>query len=127
MKNVIAGLAIALTLTACEVSMGGVTPNQRFTQPYTAEELKSAEAYVSEVVLKSWSDMKSRSLSTVYGRTTPNGDGTYKIEIADYLSERGTKEITEHEMGHVYRLAILGATMEDEAAHNGPWKVNLRK
>ena len=116
-------IAIVASFTACSVSMGGVTPKQRFTQPHSAEELKAAEPYVSEIKLVSWSDLKSRRTGTVYGRTISNGDGTYRIEIADYLSERGTKEITEHEMGHVYRLAILGATPEDEASHNGTWKV----
>jgi len=107
--------------------MAGVTPEQRFTQPHTQAELKAAEPYVSEIKLVSWSDLKSRDIATVYGRTTSNGDGTYTIEVADYLSERGTREVTEHEMGHVYRLAILGATPEDEAAHNGTWIVDLRK
>ena len=122
MKKVIASLVILLSLAAC--SMPGITPKQRFEHTHTQEELKLAEPFVTEITLTSWKDMRRRTLGTVHGETVPNGDGTYKILIADYLSDEGIADVTEHEMGHVYRLAVLGVSGEDEANHAGTWKLS---
>lgn len=126
MKKIILSIFAVIALNACAISMPGITPESKFTHSHTGEELEFAKPFVTEVTYLSWAEMKktNRSINPVHGLTVPNGDGTYQIMIVDYLSEEGAAEVYAHELGHIYRLAVLGVPIEEEVNHLIAWSTN---
>lgn len=121
MRNVIAVIVLGLFLAACEVSMPGVNYEGRYNPPSSWAMTPESEALIKEVRYETWKQMRDRagrSLSKPCGYLLP--DNT--VVICDYLNERSTQEVYEHEVFHM-ELRAAGVSEEDNAGHSSEYWV----
>lgn len=98
-------ILLALILGSCGLAY---TPKHAFTTPYTIDQIKLAEKYVTGVEIVPW-----RQMGRSYGNVTQDG----VIRIRDDMKGDNYNDVYWHEVSHLYDYHIAGKPWNND--HDG--------